>query len=137
MNMVSKINNHIERNSVQEIKQMRNLKNQQPADGIMKVHDWGNTKTYKVACSCGDDNHSHNMWVESDSLGVTVTINTQLKSKWISYKTSKLNLIWTLLTKGYIEMEESIILSRQQAHNYANTLLRATNDVQEFANANR
>ena len=135
MTIVSKMNNHIEKNVVREIEIMRNLEKQQPAEGILKNNDWGSSKTYKVTCSCGDDNHSHNIWIESDDHGVSVTISTQLKSKWWSI--TRWKQIWNLLTKGFVEVEECVILSEQQAYNYANALLWAVNDVQEFINANR
>jgi hypothetical protein len=37
-----------------------------------------------------------------------------------------------LLTKGYIEYEASIIMSQQQALNYADTLKSAVKDVETF-----
>jgi hypothetical protein len=42
--------------------------------------------------------------------------------------------IWTLLTKGYVDTESSVHLTRQQAYNYANTLLSAVDDVEKFKN---
>ena len=130
MTIVSKMNNHIEKNVVREIEIMRNLEKQQPAEGILKSSDWGSSKTYKVTCSCGDDTHSHNLWVEADAFSVSVTVYTQLKSKW--YSMTRWKQIWNLLTKGYIEVEECIMLSEQQAYNYANTLLLAVKDVRKF-----
>jgi hypothetical protein len=40
--------------------------------------------------------------------------------------------IWTLLTRGYIEYEGSIIMTQQQAINYAETLKKAVEDVETF-----
>jgi hypothetical protein len=40
--------------------------------------------------------------------------------------------IWILITKGYIEYEGSIIMTEQQALNYAETLKKAIIDVKEF-----
>jgi hypothetical protein len=37
--------------------------------------------------------------------------------------------IWCLLTRGYIEYETSIIMSEQQALNYAATLEKAVADL--------
>jgi hypothetical protein len=37
-----------------------------------------------------------------------------------------------LLTKGYVEYEANIIMTEQQALNYANVLTSATNDVKKF-----
>jgi len=106
------------------------LTTQVPAEGILKRSDWGNAVTYQVVCECGDSNHDHNVWVEADDNRVTVTTYTQQKSKWWSQ--NRWQKIWTLLTKGYIEYEASIIMTEQQAINYAETLKKAVEDVETF-----
>lgn len=106
------------------------MKAQQPAEGILKRNDWGDSKSYNVPCSCCGTDCEHNVWVESDDIGVTVTTYTQQKSKWWSL--NRFQIIWTLLTKGYIEYEASIIMSEQQALNYAETLKSAIKDVRVF-----
>jgi hypothetical protein len=104
------------------------MKEQTPADGILKRSDWGDAQTYQVACECGDSNHDHLVWVEADdSNTISVTIYTQQKSKWWSM--NRWQKIWTLLTKGYIEYEVSIIMTEQQAINYAGALKSAAKDV--------
>jgi len=110
------------------------MKNQKPAMGVMQTHEWGDVKVYKITCDCGDNGHVHNLWVEADNTNVVVSINTQLKSNW--YQFSRWKIIWTLMTKGFVDIEESVIMNEQQAYNYANTLLSAVNDVKEFKNAN-
>jgi hypothetical protein len=106
------------------------IKAQTPAEGILVNHNWGSTKSYKVVCDCGSDEHSHNVWVEASDTGVTVTVYTKLTSKWWSM--DRWQKIWQLLIKGHIELEECIMLSDQQAINYAETLKSAVKDVQEF-----
>ena len=105
-----------------------------PAEGILKRKDWGDSKVYTVACSCCGSDCEHNVWIESDDTGVTVTTYTQQKSKW--WELNRLKIIWTLLTKGYIEYEASIIMTEQQALNYAETLKSAINDVKGFRDGN-
>ncbi len=107
------------------------MKAQTPAEGILKRSEWGDAKSYQVTCECGDHNHDHNVWVEADeTLNVTVTIYTTAKSKW--WSKNRWQKIWTLLSKGYIEYEASIIMSKQQALNYASTLKSAVHDVEQF-----
>ena len=106
------------------------LKAQVPAEGILKKRNWGDAMTYQVVCECGDDNHNHNVWVEADDTGVTVTTYTQQKSKW--WELNRWKKIWILLTKGYIEYEATIIMREQQALNYAETLKTAIKDVKTF-----
>jgi hypothetical protein len=101
---------------------------QTPAEGVMLVRDYGAAKTYKIACQCQSDDHIHNLWIEAEESEVTVTIYAQLKSKGIN----RWHRIWQLLSTGYIDCEESIIMTQQQALNYAEALKSAAKDVEEF-----
>ncbi len=101
-----------------------------PAKGVLKRNDWGDAITYQVVCECGDSNHDHNVWVEADDSQVTVTTYTTQKSEW--WKLNRWQTIWTLLTKGYVKYEASIVMTEQQAINYAETLKKAVKDVQDF-----
>jgi hypothetical protein len=98
-----------------------------PAEGILKRRDWGDAQTYQVVCECQDADHDHNVWVEADNHCVTVTTYTQQKSKW--WEMSRWRTIWRLLTQGYVEYESSIIMTQQQALNYAETLKTAISDL--------
>jgi hypothetical protein len=106
------------------------MKSQIPAVGILKRNNWGDAITYQVVCECHDANHDHNVWVEADDHNVTVTTYTTQKSKWWSL--NRWQTIWILLTKGYVEYEANIIMSKQQALNYADTLKKAIQDVENF-----
>ena len=101
-----------------------------PAEGIMKTGDWGDSKVYRIACNCHDENHNHNMWVEADDHDIQVTIYTTGKTNW--WNKTRWYHIWTLLTKGYIDTESAVHLTKQQALNYASVLQLAINDVEEF-----
>jgi hypothetical protein len=109
------------------------MKTEIPAEGIMKTNDWGNSKVYRVACSCGADGHDHNVWVESEETGVAVTIYTTVKTNW--WSKTRWYHIWTLLTKGYIDAESTVYLTTQQSLNYAETLKSAMEDVESFRKA--
>jgi hypothetical protein len=106
------------------------METQQPAEGILLRKDYGDAKVYKSVCECGDCDHSHDLWIEAEDHGFTVTIYTQQKTKW--WKWNRWQKMWTLLTKGYIEYEASLIMSERQALNYANVLQLAVKDVKEF-----
>ena len=103
---------------------------QQPAEGVLKRSDWGDAITYQVVCECQDANHDHAVWVEADEGNVTVTTYTTQKSKW--WELNRWQTIWILLTKGYVEYEANIIMTEQQAVNYAETLKKAVEDVKSF-----
>ena len=106
-----------------------------PATGILKRNDYGDSKCYQVACECGDSNHDHNLWVEAEDHGVTVTVYTTAKSKL--WEMNRWKKIWTLLTRGYIEYEASIIMNKQVALNYADVLQSAIKDCEQFEKEHR
>jgi hypothetical protein len=101
-----------------------------PAQGILKRNDWGDAMAYQVVCECGDSNHDHNVWIEAEDHNITVTTYTQQKSKW--WNMNRWQTMWILLTRGYVEYEASIIMTQQQAINYAETLKKAVEDVETF-----
>ena len=102
----------------------------QAIEGVNKRNDWGDSVLYGVACSCGDNDHDHNVWVEADDTGVNVTVYTEVKSQW--WKLNRWQQIWRLLTRGYVEYEATIAMSEQQALNYADTLTQAVKNVKQF-----
>ena len=106
------------------------MKVQIPAEGIMQTNDWGDSRVYRIACNCGDENHNHNVWVEADDSDIVVTIYTTGKTNY--WSKTRWYHIWTLLTKGYVDTESSVHLNKQQALNYAETLKSAITDVEEF-----
>jgi hypothetical protein len=105
---------------------------QQPAQGILLTRNYGDAVQYAVVCDCGDSDHTHNVWVEAEDSTVSVIIYTTLKTKW--WESSRWKHLWTLLTKGYIEYEASIIMTEQQTFNYAETLKSAVEHSKKFAN---
>ena len=107
---------------------------QVPAEGILKHNDWGDSKVYRVACECGDESHNHNVWIEAEDTGIVVTIYSTGKTNW--WTKTRWYHIWTLLTKGYIDTESSVHLTKQQALNYASVLQLAIEDVEEFRKQN-
>jgi len=136
------------------------LKAQEPAEGILKTHDFGDSKYYQVVCSCGSDDDSIEVCVEADDSGVAVTTYTTQKTNFweepIPQKywnddpwhqefnhvtTNILNgfirrckLTWDIWFKGYVKYQSTTIMTAQQAFNYAETLKSAIKDVKDFRN---
>ena len=106
---------------------------QTPAEGILKQYESGDSRAYQVVCQCGQSDHTHNVWVEADQCNVTVTVYVDVETKW--WSTNRIKQIWTLLTKGYLQCETSVLMSEQQALNYAETLKKAIEDVKYFKEA--
>lgn len=106
------------------------LKAQIPAVGILKRGDYGDSKCYQIICECYDSEHDHNVWVETEDSEISVTTFTIQTTQF--WSTSRWKTIWTLLTKGHVKYEASIIMTEQQALNYAETLKTAIDDVKNF-----
>ena len=131
---------------------------QKPAEGILKVNDFGNSKWYQVVCGCGQPDHSLTVEVEAEETGVNVNTYVTVKTDYWSdtFKTrydienvwlqefdsawkniangliTRLKLTWSIWIKGYVQCESTIAMSEQQALNYAETLKSAIKDVQDF-----
>jgi hypothetical protein len=134
------------------------MKAQTPAEGILKKNDWGDCKVYEIVCDCGQANHNHNSFVEADETGVSVQTFISVKSDYwsetikprydidsiwlqeidwavkgiVNSFINRVKLTWTLWTKGYVECETTLCMTKQQALNYAETLKSAIKDVEEF-----
>ena len=107
---------------------------QAPAKGILLVNDWGSSKLYKAVCQCSDNDCIHTIDIEAEDVGVTITVYTQTRSNF--WTTTRWAHIWKLLTKGYVESESCIIMTKQVALNYADVLQLAIKDVEEFRKQN-
>jgi hypothetical protein len=107
------------------------MKPQTPAEGILKRNEYGDSKVYALTCQCCGSDCEHNVWVEAEETGITVTTYTKQKTNFWSM--NRWQHIWRLLTRGYVEFEASIIMSEQQALNYANVLETSVADVREFS----
>jgi hypothetical protein len=107
---------------------------QKPADGVLKIHDWGHSKMYKAVCMCGNDDCTHTIDVEAEEHDITVTIYTKTRTNF--WSTSRWYHIWKLLTTGYTDYETSILMTKQVALNYADVLQLAIKDVEDFRKQN-
>jgi hypothetical protein len=140
---------------------MDKLDAQTPAQGILLQSDWGDSKLYKIVCECGCD-AEHNLHIEAEESGlIWVRIYAKVKTsywrefwpkKWdyhshlatwldwtikdfINGLATRIKLTWTIWTRGYIECEQDIALTRQQALNYSETLKSAIQEVNNFQNS--
>ena len=78
----------------------------EPAEGILKIGEYGNSKMYKAVCSCGDDDHGHVIDIEADN-EVSVTVYTRSKTNF--WSKTRWSHVWSLLTRGYADFETTII----------------------------
>jgi len=112
------------------------MKPQTPAQGIMLNRNWGTARSYTIACECGDTDHFPQMWIEvgdendADFQNVTVTFYVETVSPW--YSTSRWRQIWSMLTRGYVKQESTLILNKQAALNLSTVLRNSVAEMQEI-----
>lgn len=131
---------------------------EQPAEGILKRNDYGDSKFYEVVCTCGnkDDNIEFNVEA-TDNEVIVYTYTTQKTDFWTTaFKTrydikneflqavecwwkgfanglaTRVQLTWNIWIRGHVTYQSTTILSEQQALNYAATLKAAILDVKKF-----
>lgn len=130
-----------------------------PTTGIMTTRDFGNSKFFQVACQCGNPDDDISFEVEADPETKTVSVNTwtyqktdcwsekfpqtsgvtDVNSRWWSINYSarsfindvyrRVSLAFKILVRGHITYSQTIIMSEEQALNYAETIKQAIIDV--------
>lgn len=139
------------------------MKAQEPADGILKRNDFGDSKWYQVVCGCGQEYHDHHVEVEADETGINVNIYASAKTNYwreliekrydidnpywqeidwfvkdlINGIWTRLKVTWEVWTTGAVTVETTITMSEQQAFNYAKTLENAVQNVKDFRDERR
>jgi hypothetical protein len=134
------------------------MKPQTPAEGILKTNDYGDSKWYQVVCGCGQPDHTLSVEVEADDSGVSVNTYATVKTDYwtdsvkkrydindpwlqefdwfwkdlVNGLVTRLRLTWDIWIKGYVRAETTVLMSEQQAINYAATLTSAVKDVKLF-----
>ena len=106
------------------------MKPETPATGILKQGDFGLAKFYYVQCDCGNDDCAHAVEVEADDMHVQVHLHSNHHTKW--WSKNRWKQIWQILTRGYAEMQTTLVLDEQSALNYSNVLRSAMIDVKNF-----
>lgn len=134
------------------------MKAEKPAQGISKKHTSDNSVWYEVDCECGSPHHYHSIWIERDSetklitVEITTESTTDFWSQTVPERVEKINLpflnwIWQtisytineavrrtqlitrILLKGHITYESIVLLTKQQAYNYAKALENSAKDL--------
>lgn len=114
---------------------------EKPAEGILKTHDFGDSKFYTIPCSCGNPDDEIDLEIEADECGVTVHHYVKTKTEywseptkltWLNGLIRRIKLTWNIWLYGYVEMHTYTILSEQSTLNYSETLKQAIQDVKNF-----
>ena len=109
------------------------MKPETPAKGILKTRDFGDAMFYHIHCECGNEDCAHELEVEADDMNVQVHIYHVQHTKW--FQRNRWKQIWQILTKGYSEMQTTLVMDEQTALNYSATLKSAVKNVKQFRDA--
>lgn len=109
------------------------MKAQKPAEGVLKTGDFGDAMFYHIHCDCSSEDCAHEVKIEADDIHVCVHIYHVQHTKW--WQKNRWQQIWQILTKGYAEMQTTIVMNEQTALNYSEVLKSATKDVKVFKDA--
>ena len=133
---------------------------QKPAVGISKIFDHRELVTYAVPCSCGsaDCGLDFSVEIEADDWNITVSTDfrpktdywtglvassSKLQSPWlwsIDYELrrilnglyNRVSMTYRIWTTGYLTYYQDVLMSEQQALNYAGTITAAIEDMQRI-----
>ena len=137
------------------------MKAQKPAEGISLSKDFGDSKFYRIDCTCGNEEDQIELMIEVDEdiEEIMVSFDTYHATEWwktlVSWETYKIDNAWlysivnsiqSLINgtahrlavtrdvwfKGYVKMHTTTYLSKQQALNFAETLKTAINEIEEY-----
>ena len=108
------------------------MKAQKPAEGVLKTGEFGLCKSYHIECECGSSECAHRVSIEADDMQVVVQFYLTFRSKW--YTINRWKQMWSILTKGYLDLESTLVMNEQTALNYAETMKTAVKDVKVLKN---
>lgn len=132
---------------------------QPPSEGIMMNYEYPDVKAFSVACTCHNPDDTINVLVETDEFGeITVLFDIEAKTKWWkglapwnTYKIDnpilyffvnstkelvnglhqRITLTWKLWVNGYLPYNANIILNKQRALNFAESLKTAVEELEK------
>ena len=108
---------------------------QEPAFGVAQTGQFKDAAIFQVSCDCNTPAHTVNMWIEVDpetefkliSVNFYVETYSNFKTNW----STRLKIIWHVLTRGYYTQEASLMLNEKTAINFAHTILREVDKFKE------
>ena len=137
------------------------MKAQKPAEGVSLVKDFGDSKYYRVDCTCGNEDDAIWVWLalEEDMQELRVEIDVVHKTEWwkklAEWETYKIENSWLyaivnsaqelingiyhrlVITKdvwlhGYVKYHSSTYMSKQQALNFSQLLVDSIDEIEQY-----
>ena len=107
---------------------------QTPAQGIMLTGKYDDSQSYRINCECTDLSHTVDMWIEvqgdKDVNCVTLEFYVITQTPYWKKGFNRVKAAWDVLTKGYHESENHLILNKQAAVNLSTTISTAVKELE-------
>jgi len=112
------------------MKMAADRRRREPALNVMQTNRYEDAEAYRVACSCGDQDHDVTTWIEvrpeSDIQEVEVTFYIHGRSPDWKAGWNRWRAAWNLLWRGYHESEHTLLLTAEAAENFAQALQQSS-----------
>ena len=124
---------------------------QKPAEGILAMKAYRDAKFFRIPCECGCEGQiDFSIEVDEDMISTHLFATTKTnywrqrfnltyEENWMLFALkdfandwyNRLAIVWTALTKGYIETEAWVLMSKQQTINFSETLKDVVKEFDE------
>lgn len=109
------------------------MKPQSPAQGIMETYRDANSVSYRVDCACQHDDHSISAWIEvhpeRNNQDVEITFYVNTFTPVFASKFARFRAALNILFRGESRQQHEIILNKQTAINFTETLTKSINTI--------
>ena len=100
--------------------------NNQPLRNIMKTGEWPDTKCYRVACECHDNQHDLDVWIELEPdpevNEITVTFYRELDTPFWEKGFNRFREAWNILVHGRSRFSGSLIVRTETAQHLCDAI---------------
>nr|NDG05974.1 hypothetical protein [Oxalobacteraceae bacterium] len=107
------------------------MNQQTPAQGIMEMSRYPDSRCFRVSCDCGATEHQVDAWIEVDRdvPFVTVTFYAELWTP-VSDFWQRVKIAWHVLVHGVHRQEHDLMLRGQAARNLAGAINKAVDELE-------
>lgn len=109
-----------------------NVKQQQePAEGVLKNSSLSpHLDQYTVQCNCSDPVHSHSVMVDAEDVEGFISIFVAVTSNTYGFL-DRLKAAFKIVTTGLIRKDIELLMTPQQARNYAHVMEIAAEKIEQ------
>jgi hypothetical protein len=107
---------------------------QRPAEGISQTSDTDTYKSYHVECECTSADHALDVWIEvnaDDTQLIEMTIYANLWTPVFNNFLDRVAAAWNILFKGIHKQQHSMLLSKQAALNFSETIKKSISELEQ------